>query len=338
MFELNETTTSEIRVPPWIQYRTFHTIWFFFSCVLSISGTTLNFVLFFGIVFSKKLRTGSGALIAHSVFIDAIVSALAIPLITVPMWTAQYGQPSGNQCRWSGLFFYALVWASNWAPVPIAANRFVAICIPHLYDRICYSKILFVLVVTFSWTVPLACSLLYFFEVSANFQSVKPWDACGQIVTMPREFSAITAVCTSFPMAVEGAAYISLFGYSYLKTVLRRRMVRTVVTSVEHTGNTLRLLALHNRRLRVTKMVFAAYVWSTVCYMSAPIMISAASALMGSHAFIILVVLVLLQLGYATSPVSRSDDCPLCIATRRKLSRQALFCPFFVAKTFRKAY
>lgn len=307
MFDLNSTNTSDVRVPPWIQYNTFLTAWFSLINLFSILGAALNLLLFCGIISSRRLRSGSGALIAHSVFIDALVCALANPLMSTSIWAAQYGVPAEIRCRFIVIIFYVLVFTGNWVAVPLAANRFVAICLPHFYDKICHSKPLFVFFVTFSWTVSFACSLLYFFGITGKFESVRPWNGCGQTVIKPQEFGIITAVCTSFPTALQGVAYTSLFAYVYVKKLLRRREITNTALSFEQTGNKLRILALHRRRLRVTKMVFVAYVWSTVCYMSAPVAVSAGPELIKSRPFILLVVAVLLQLGYATSPVSVTE-------------------------------
>lgn len=307
MFEQNSTSPNLTPSPPWIQHHSFITGWFAIVNLLSVFGTGLNFLVFFGIVSSRKLRTGSGALIAHSIFIDGIMCAFAIPLLSVTTWIPQYAPPSTNLCRWFGWVFYGSVWASNWASVPIAANRFVALCFPHFYDKICQSKAIFAAAVIFSWTISYGCSLIFVFGIGGKFDSIQPWRGCGQAVVDPSKFSLVTAVCTSLPTVSQGVVYISLFAHTYLQKFFGRLKVTSIAASEEQTGQRLRLLALRNRRLRLTRMVFAAYVWSTVCYMCAPITLSAAPVVMKTNLYLPLIFRAFLQVGYATSPVSISS-------------------------------
>lgn len=249
MYDSNSTNTSSITSSPWIQYRTFLIVWYATSVLLSIFGTALNFLLFCGIVSSRRLRTGSGALIAHSILVDAVLCAVILPLMYAATWTTQYGAHSENLCRWFMLALYALVWTHNWATVPIAFNRFIAIILPHFYSRLCHSKPIFAAMVSFSWSISLGCSLIYFFRVSAKSEPVKPWGGCGQTITKPREFGLITAVGTSVPTALEGVTYVTLLVYTYLKRLLQHRRVTGISPSAGQTDSSLRSVALHQRRL-----------------------------------------------------------------------------------------
>lgn len=299
----NVTDSNVTSLPIWTRYQAPLTAWLAIVMVLSIFGFLLNLVLLLTIITSKNLRTGAGALIAHAIFLDGLVCFPVIPLLSSFVWTAQYYTPPIDVCRWIMLLFYITVWASNWAPLPVAANRFVAICLPHLYER-SVSKAKLPYVILFTWMVSISCSLLLFFGVSVRFQSTKPWGNCGSIVNKPADFAIITAVCTTFPTVLEGVAYIALFAISYTRNFTRGRRISAVEVPQGMEVGGVRAQRVQARRVRSAKMLFAAYVWSTICHMLSPILISTAPVLYRGEPFVPLVGRAVLLLGYATSPVS----------------------------------
>lgn len=299
----NVTNGTVTDITIWTRYHVSLTAWFSIIVFLSIFGLFSNLTLFVTIVSSKKLRSGSGALIAHSIFWDGLMCFPVIPLVAATLWAAQYHLPPESVCRWFMLLFYFIVWTSTWAPVPIAANRFVAIFFPHFYGK-SVSRTTLPYIILFSCTISVSCSLVLFFGVGAKFESTRPWGTCGSTITKPTDFAIIMAMCTTLPTVLQGAAYIPLFAVSYTRNWFQRRKVSAVPAILGVDKVRLPLQGIQARRFRTTQMVFAAYVWSTICYMLSPILLSAAPVLYRTEPFIALFIRAVLLLGYATSPVS----------------------------------
>lgn len=297
------TNSSAAVAPVWVTHHTWLTAWFVIMISLCIFGALLNFLLFSAIVSSKKLRSGSGLLIAHAILVDSLMCSVVIPPIIASTWIPQYVLPSKNMCRVIMLIFYGAAWSSNWALVPIAANRFIAVCFPHQYN--CWvTRPCRLIIVVCGWLVSIACALAVFFGVGAELTPIKPWEACGPLVTDRTSYIALTLVGTTVPALLQGATYLSLFTYASIQKVVRRKKVNGSVVN----GNRLRIQALQSRRVRTTKMVFAAYVWSVVCNLTAPVASTASPVLFTSEPLLSLLSRMILLVGYATSPVS--SFCP----------------------------
>lgn len=294
-------------IPAWTQYSVLFPLWFAIVVFLSVFGSALNYLLFAALVSSRKLRTGSGALIAYAIFLDGVMCAPVLPLLIASTWMGQYGFLSDYLCGWFMLIFCIVVWTSTWAPVPIAFNRFVAVCFPHFYDA-CVSKNKVALVIIFSLTISISCAVPMYFDVSAKFVATNPWGACGSIVTQASSFALITAMGTTVPTVCQGAAYVSLFLISSARHFFRRREVSAIQRASVVDGRGARSAALQRRRFRTTKMVFATYVWLTLCYMVTPIVLTAAPMAYRNYPMVSLVIRGLLLLGYATSPVRVCND------------------------------
>lgn len=286
----------------WVYYQIPFTVWFGIMLFLSIFGAALNYLLFAAIISTRKLRTDSGALIAYTILLDGAMCAPVLPLLTASTWMGQYGFPSDTLCRWFMVIFCVVVWTTTWAPLPIAVNRFVAVCCPHYYDS-CVSKNTLPPVILFSWTISLCCAVSMFLEIGAKFGATKPWGACGGTVTQPASYTLLTAMGTTVPTVIQGAIYLALFMIYYARKFSRSREVSAIQNPAGVDGSGMRSAALQRRRFKVTKMVFAAYLWATACYMSTPVVPVAAPQAYHTYPMVSLVTRALLLLGYATSPV-----------------------------------
>lgn len=289
----------------WIRSTKLLKMWIGMMLSLSTVGAALNILLFSAIVSSRKLRAGSGTLIAHSIVIEAVLCAFALPLFTASYWLSLYEVPSAHICRFVFGTFYLFVYAFHWASVPLAANRFVAIFFPRSYGSCVARRPIFGAII-FTWTVSVGCMVLVISDAVSMSRPVPTWKGCGNQAKDRVIFAIFTGVGTSLPAVFEGILYVSLFTLPFLRALFTAPGRTAVVPlfAAQNAGRQ-RLQVIHSRRVRVTQTVFAAYVWSEMCFMFGPIALTAIGGGLMGMVVIPLLGPALALLGYSTSPVGR---------------------------------
>ncbi|XP_055340724.1 protein trapped in endoderm-1-like [Paramacrobiotus metropolitanus] len=292
--------TTDIKA--YITYPGWLTFWFIVMIFLCILGAFSNSLLFMAIVTSRKLRKGSGTLIAHSILIEAFLCVIGVPLIMASTYMPQFGWPSKTMCKWTMLLFYGPIFAGTWASVLIAINRFVAIFFPHVYSKLTTPPLL-ALVIALGWAVALASSVPMFFEAGGiSVGATKPWYACGARQEKPGYlYNFLVTVGTTAPAVALGVIYVSIFTLVIIRALIFRRKIDT--TDKAAVARNQRAQAMTQKRLKMARMLFVSYIWFTVCYMPAPVTASVAPVLYGTSPLVSLFLRMLLEIGYATSPV-----------------------------------
>lgn len=303
MADRNFTNASSVTGSLWVIDHGWLKLWIALILVFCLIGAFLNILLFSAIVSSQKLRSGSGTLIAHSVLLQTILCAVVLPLLAASYWTSLYHAPSENMCRTVMALFYTFMWAFNWATVPVAANRLVAICFPQYY-RACVAKLPLLCAMLIAWAVALCCMSGVITSSVTTSAPIKAFGGCGSAVKRHAIYGGLSALATTVPAVIEGLLYASLFTIPYLRAkFVAHRRIGGSPASPPSTTNQQRLQLNRARRLRVTQTVFAAYVWSAVCLLSGPISISAARGHLRVMAVVPLLAPALVLLGHSTSPV-----------------------------------
>ncbi|XP_055340589.1 proteinase-activated receptor 1-like [Paramacrobiotus metropolitanus] len=231
-------------------------------------GTLLNALLFAAIVTSGKLRQGSGVLIAHSIFLETVLCAIAFPLIVASTYRPQNSMTSVPMCRFTMLVFYGVMWTENWASVIIGINRFVAIFFPHGYNLIRKKQ-----------------------------ATTMPWGACGAR-PISAVYGIVTILTTPLPVATLGFLYVSIFSAIFIRNAMSRRK-----TDPGGAPGNKKPHGIIHKRLKTARMMFTSYIWFSLCYLPAPVASSVAPVAYSSSPLISLFLRLLLLCGYATSPI-----------------------------------
>lgn len=299
MSDRNATNTT---AKDWALEHIWLELWVAMMLILAAFGAALNCLLLFIIVSTRKLRTGSGALIAHSIFLETVLCAAALPLFTAAFWTSLYYPPSSTMCRAVFAVVYTFTYASHWATIPVAINRFVAICYPQNYGSFVSRRFL-LCAILFSWTIALCCMG----GMISDPVSISMTIASGGCVNAPKRpkiYFGLSSIGTTVPAFIEGVIFVSLFTIPWMQKIFNGQgRIAGEPASVTEAANLQKLQAIRARRLRVTQTVFAAYVWSEVCYMLGPIVLTIVSGNKWMMLAVLLFSPALNLLGYSTCPV-----------------------------------
>ncbi|XP_055329958.1 trace amine-associated receptor 7g-like [Paramacrobiotus metropolitanus] len=168
---------------PWIVYHTELLIWYYTMVTLSVLGTVFCLLVLTGILSSRKLRFGSGALIANLLVSLLLQCALFVPLVTIstagiPLGVNTLTHASRSFCRHSFVGYFILNKVVSMADMMIGINRFVAICFPHHYPRWTTRPALAVMI-GIPWLLSLIFGFAIYFQVGGVFQASPPWGACA---------------------------------------------------------------------------------------------------------------------------------------------------------------
>lgn len=303
MFDHNVTNVTTARYPMWKTHRGLLELWIACMLLIGTFGAALNALLFSAIVSSRKLRSGTGTLIAHSILLEATLCGLVLPLFTASFWTSLYYPPSKMMCQAVMGLLYTFVWAFNWSTVPVAVNRIIAICFPQNYSTGVAKRPLLVAIL-FTWTVSISCSTVVLSDTVAGVEVGRQWGGCKDVVRRPAIYGGFFALGATAPIALEGLMYGCLFSVTIVKRKFRiRRSVDDRQLSEADAASLRKSKIIRGRRLKVTQTVFAAYVWSAMCFMFGPIVVSAARSNPRLMALVPLVAPALILMGFATSPV-----------------------------------
>lgn len=270
--------------------------------LLAAFGAALNVLLFSAIVSSRKLRSGSGTLIAHSIFLETIICAFVLPFLTAIHWASLYYAPTKNICRAALGAFYTAVWGFNWSSLFLAANRFAAVCFPSKYAA-CVTKRCLLAAISFSWSIATGCMVGLTLDTVASLEENRMWGGCSENVRQPQVHGILTSLGTSVPAVLEGLLYGCLFVVPLVRKSFRVR-AGVADVSASNDAHQKRSEVIRRRRQRKTLTVFAAYLWSEACFMFGPISFSVGRGNVGMMELAPLLAPALILLGYATSPVS----------------------------------
>lgn len=304
MMDRNITNWSSPAFPLRQKYYNLFQLWIGLMLFLAAFGTVLNFLLFSAIVSSRKLSSGCGTLIAHSIFLETALCAFVVPFRVALHWSSVYYSPTKTICRAIWGVFYIVVWGFNWSTVFVTANRFVALWLPQKYAA-CVTKRSLSFAIISSWTIVLCSATGILLDTVATANVDKMWGGCLVSVTRLEVYGALTAVGTSVPAVLEGVMYGLLFAFPCFQRIFQSHW-KTVDAnpSPESMANDQRLMAIRARRLRMTQTVFGAFVWTKLCFMFGPICKSAFSSNARIMELVPLLAPAIILLGYSTSPVS----------------------------------
>ena len=228
-----------------IYHTNYPTTWAIVNTVIHVCSLLTNLTFVFVVIADKTSLAGPRLLILNLALCGLVLSAGWFPATTLVSYFSQQRAPT-SCAFFAGTIFF--VTATNWADVPIAINRMVAICYPHHY-RPFNSKKISLLMIVASWCVGLIPAILTTFRMGAMYAG-RPYGHCLILPLGPygRIFGLIPSV---IPFCIVGILSIMIFVMAYMKT--------RAVNSLEATGK-----RLIKRRLNIAKAMLASVVWHVV--------------------------------------------------------------------------
>ncbi|XP_055350405.1 rhodopsin-like [Paramacrobiotus metropolitanus] len=288
--------TSSFLATGWTLYPSVFTIWFIIMLTFSLFGTILNLSLMLPIIASRKLRCGTGILIAHLLLINATLCLIHMSILSISTYAvAPYTDLSLSFCRHTLFWYYLSLDAVNWTFLLIGINQFVAIFLPHSYTKWSGNVIVTGVMVTLPWLIGLSCKLPIFNEMGCRWQPTTPWGTCGvRVYPGSVVYPLIVTVCVFSPLGALGVVYAVIFGGVALRSVWMRRQKNGMSRGAQR---------MFTRRYRNVKMLFVSYLWYSCCLLPAPIASSLFPKEYTSEMLLPLFMRALLLFGYATIPV-----------------------------------
>lgn len=285
----------------WVIFSTTLSLWFWCMVLLSLAGGISNGGLMFLILNTKKLRSGSGFLIAHLLFVDGTLCLVHELILTISTYYfAPYAPLNDTFCRYTVFAFYTTINAANWTSLLIGVNRYIAIFYPHKYYLWSRKSVIISMMLT-AWTVGIGCNLLGVFEIAAYFTPTRPWGTCGVIFIRKDLYQGFSTVGFTGPLLIVGGIYL----YTMI-TVRCSSLNGQVMDQKVAAECNLRANMVFRRRYRSAVMLFVSHIWYFVCLMPAPLASTLYPAEYTSNALLSLVLRVLMLFGYATIPVSEA--------------------------------
>lgn len=296
---------SHLCEPAWMVHPTALTVWFWMMLTLNITGGITNIGLLWVIISNKKLRTGSGFLIAHLLFIEAQLCIVHMFILSITTYyIVPYTALSDTFCRYTLIGYYSSIYALNWTALMIGINRFVAVFFPHKYSLWSKQSVVVTMAVL-SWAIALTLNFLEFTGTILKHEATPPWGTCGIIVFRMSSYLAMVSFAQAGPVSLLGALYLIILGGIGIRTIQHHRKVREGSSGK---GAATVNSSLMRRRYRSAVMLFVAYLWYTSCLMPAPVAATLYPLQYTSYPLLSLFLRALLLFGYATNPVSRTPS------------------------------
>lgn len=296
-------TSSTASLPLWVSYATELRVWFTTMIFLSVFGTLFNLLLVVVVLSSRKLRTGSGVLIAYVHIVLTLQCSVNMPLLFAPVYQALLTNRTATDayCRDTFPFQWAMSQVVSWSDMMIAINRMVAICFPYSYPKWTEKKALIIMMIIpwCSGVTTIGCLRL---GIGGVFRSVPPWGACGAIMyPVMAQLNAIFS--TAIPVGGSGVIYIVIFVVMAGRWLSLSRKSGNRLAPLQVSPAARQERKTVARRNKSAKILFVVYIWYGTCLSPTPIAASLYPVVYNSLPILQLLFRALLLLGYATMPV-----------------------------------
>ncbi|OWA50192.1 hypothetical protein BV898_14717 [Hypsibius exemplaris] len=219
------------------------------TTILSVNffGTIFNVLLLFVMAFHPPLRRSSSyALIVHCILIDLYITAVSVPMSTVPTFLGPTYQLPEYYCLFKVMFVYASYAASINASCLLAIQRLIAAVSPK-YTEILSRKPALFFMLLIPWCVAIFVDIIPAFGFGVRLAHVNSWVAgsCIYVSSSDRPYGLIVYAVVAYflPTVVMTVSYV-------LVLVKTRRALRRKRSS--------RLL---QRRLEISRTLCLSCVW-----------------------------------------------------------------------------
>ncbi|OQV17397.1 hypothetical protein BV898_08501 [Hypsibius exemplaris] len=284
------------------QVGTTATAWFVFSITCCIIGTGLLMLLLLTSFHVKRLHSGSNVLVVHIMLIELIICGIGFPMTLITTYRSLTGFHVQINCNISELFFVTTINTEFWASLSLAINRFVALALPHSYQRI-ISKAVLTVMIFVPWVLGLSLNLPLYFGIGGRFflQTV-PFETCTTDLVPSGYGNAWVALAIFLPIGLIGLIYVVLGMGWIARKFWRRNALVAPIAPASRRGN----IAVNARRALLVRMLVVTYLWHCLCFLPPPILLSSFPWLVVRYPTLVVLWLLktVLLCGYIVSPVS----------------------------------
>lgn len=278
--------------------------WFAVMMTLSVTGTAINAMTLTVIFFQDKLRSGSGLLIAHSLFLYGCMCAIHFPVFTLTLYGKRvwHWTITDHHCTYITSINMATAYTVNWCDACLALNRLLAVNVSDYYTWWSSRKVT-VANLVLCWGFGIFLALLACFGIGGKY-ALLPVGACN-LIPVGVGGVVVFAFGVYVPVGLVGLFYGILFLRVFC---LKYRSIRRVSTATESVNK--RVFAFTRtmkRRINLAQMLFGSFLWYCLCLFPAPIMNSFFRSVYFSSPLIFLWLRLVFACGYAVSPVRSRD-------------------------------
>ncbi|OQV14508.1 hypothetical protein BV898_11348 [Hypsibius exemplaris] len=247
--------------------------WFGARIGLTVLGSILNFSILLLVYVNKRLRAGSGILIAHLVACDFVSCFVHVPINTaMPLAHALGYNLPREMCTYVYCAYTVTFVAGTWTESCLGLNRFVAVCFPQHYRYFAAKKITHGMIL-FCWVIGLSVQVPTAFGVTGSFAMSN--GHCHTKIDVVSSYGVFAlAVSTYVPYTIIGSSCgIILLQTTFLKFYRKRKIQPRSVMGEERLPKTVGIIP-SERRMAVARMLIASFVWYFLWNSPAPILTS----------------------------------------------------------------
>ncbi|OWA53947.1 hypothetical protein BV898_18371 [Hypsibius exemplaris] len=235
--------------------------WIATTLIISFFGV-LNNILTLRVIWSVKLRKpGVSLLIFHFVAVNLLMCLVTLPTAILVVMGKRDGwfMIAGNSCSYFAVLYTINVSVVNWSDAGLAANRLVALYLPHRY-RAWTRPAVSLAIILCCWLICVVIALP--FTLSAGGQgTVRSGLGMCNITPRGRFGDFLLSTHTYVPYAISGIGSLLILWKFFSVSRLRNGDVapyRTGHVVARHRMRT-------QRRLNMAKIVLLNFLWSVVC-------------------------------------------------------------------------
>ncbi|GAU92583.1 hypothetical protein RvY_04645-2 [Ramazzottius varieornatus] len=239
------------------KYRDLVIVYVVICLFICVFGAVSNSICLISIYLYPRLRHRGNILVGHLVLLNVVLCSTVYSLSSVSLllrglrWL--YLPP--NFCNWVE-YYYFCIHCLVWHECFLAMNRFIAVMLPHHYNRIA-SKRAILLTIFLGYLVPFTLNVYASSTTVPTFSANPPFGGCLFNLHSNTIFQVIHGVLGVYiPMVVIGVAY---------SIVCIRVLVTKLYLKQKLTGSM-------KRRVIMAQMLFAAFLWFCLTYLPQPIL------------------------------------------------------------------
>ena len=275
-------------------------IWFATSVSISVFGSLMLILTLASSVRNTKLYQGSKVLIVHLLLLQLSMCGIIFPLLHANQFSRFLGTNFTLYCPLFYVMEIGIIHTENWASLLLCVNRYVAIALPHHYEKIIKKRALYAMVII-PWLIGIGNSFPLLFGYALTF--IKFPNGSCEIAMKDDIFGAViwAGIGAYTPLTLIGVIYIVLF----VRLAVCRGTVVEKADNKDISGKSDRLKKRRERKLVLAKILMTSYFWHCVCFIPAPVVFTLFPELVAKFAMLPnWLIGTLIPCGYAASPVS----------------------------------
>ncbi|OQV25379.1 hypothetical protein BV898_01057 [Hypsibius exemplaris] len=277
------------------------TSWFGVSMSASVGSSSMLIILLLTSLRHQKMRKGTGTLIIHLMLMQLTLCLIYFPIEDITTYLALRSIPVRIDCEALLILRLGTMYSENWASLLLALNRFIALELPHFYQRILTRNALIAMII-FPWIVGLGSTLwVHFGTVGVDLiQLPLPYGYCASRVTKGVNGTILVAIGAYGPLLFMGLIYSNL---CYRLMVTRSQGThRSSVGPIIHNKESSRLVGARARQKALAKMLIVSFLWYCVFFLPGPLVVTTFPALTKRFVICYPWLRTMNLFGYAASP------------------------------------